>query len=86
MHQVTVKLITDLAGWLGAFCFLVSYFLLITKVWKSTSVIYHLFNILGGLLLTVNTLYDVSYPSAFINFTWALIAFYGLYSDYLKKR
>ena len=86
MHQVAVKMITDLAGWLGALCFLISYFLLIAKIWKSTSVVYHSFNILGGLLLTINTLYDLSYPSAFINLTWAFIAFYGLYTDHLKRR
>ncbi|MGB3618875.1 MAG: hypothetical protein WBA12_12210 [Catalinimonas sp.] len=69
-------------GWVGALLFLVSYFLLITGRWASTDVRYHVCNLLGGALLTVNTLYDGSLPAAFINGAWALIAVWGLVRDY----
>ncbi|WP_207534466.1 CBU_0592 family membrane protein [Desertivirga arenae] len=81
MQPVTLQLLFDTLGWLGAFLFLVSYFLLITKKWKSTSISFHLANILGGFFVAASAWYDHSFPSAFINFAWALIALYGLYTD-----
>jgi len=86
MHQAVSKILFDTLGWLGALLFLVSYFLLIIKKWSSTSIPFHLCNILGGVLVGVSALYDHSYPSAFINLAWALIAFYGFYTDHLKKQ
>jgi len=85
MHPATIKILFDTLGWLGALVFLVSYFLLIIKKWKATSVVFHFSNIMGGVLLTASALYDLSFPSAFINLAWAFIALYGLYSDHLKN-
>ncbi len=86
MHQAGCKMLFDVLGWLGAFAFLISYFLLIIKKWRPTSVAFHLSNILGGLLIGVSALYDRSYPSAFINLAWGAIAFYGMYTDQWKKK
>ncbi|MDJ1483080.1 hypothetical protein QNI16_21455 [Cytophagaceae bacterium YF14B1] len=85
MYQTNLKLIFDILGWFGAFLFLISYFLLISKRWTSTSYPFHLCNILGGILVGVSAIYDISYPSAFINITWTLIALYGLYQDQIKN-
>jgi hypothetical protein len=85
MHQSITKIFFDSIGWLGALLFLVSYFLLIIKKWKPTSVLFHLFNIGGGVFVGASALYDFSYPSAFINFAWAFIGLYGLYADHFKK-
>ena len=85
MHQDISKILFDTIGWLGALLFLGSYFLLIIKKWISTSDHFHVCNVLGGLLVGVSALYDRSYPSAFINLAWALIALYGFYTDHLKK-
>ncbi|GAA4310113.1 hypothetical protein GCM10023149_04690 [Mucilaginibacter gynuensis] len=85
MHHLFGKTFFDGIGWFGALFYLVSYFLLIIKKWRSTSFAFHLCNILGGLLLSGSALYDVSYPGAFINFAWALIAMYGMYTDQFKK-
>lgn len=84
MHQVTGKVIADILGWLGALLFLVSYFLLVIKRWKSTSFNFHICNILGGFFVGISALYDLSFPSAFINFAWGFIALYGMYNDQLK--
>lgn len=81
MDQADLQLIYDSLGWLGAFLFLIAYFLLIIKKWHSTSSPFHLANILGGVFVGASALHDNSYPSAFINFAWALIALYGLYTD-----
>ena len=80
MLQFTMEVI----GWLGALAFLLSYFFLISGKWSSTSFIYHLFNILGGVMLTVNTIYYRSFSAAFINLAWALIAAYGVYKDQIR--
>ncbi|MDX2303366.1 MAG: hypothetical protein NW226_11230 [Microscillaceae bacterium] len=68
-------------GWLGALLFLVSYAFLITGQWKSTQAIYHMFNLLGGIFLVINTCYFGSWSATFINAVWALIALYGLFKD-----
>ncbi|MBE9586590.1 hypothetical protein IM792_19230 [Mucilaginibacter sp. JRF] len=85
MHQATTKIVFDVLGWLGALLFLVSYFLLIIKKWRPTSVAFHLANILGGLFVGASALYDHSYPAAFLNFVWGAIAIYGMYTDNLRK-
>lgn len=85
MHQVTAQLIFDVLGWLGALFFLIAYFLLITKKWQATSLVFHCANIAGGLLLGASAIFDHSYPSAFINLAWAGIAVYGLFNDNLRK-
>jgi hypothetical protein len=76
-----LKIWMDGLGWLGAMCFLVSYFFLITKKWKSNSMRYHLSNLFGALFLVANTIYDASFPSVFINGTWAGIALMGMWMD-----
>lgn len=85
MHQTAVKLIFDGLGWLGALLFLISYFLLITKKWSSTSFKFHLYNLLGGVFLSMSTFYDGSYPATFINAAWAIIAGYGMFKDQFLK-
>ncbi|MCH7412082.1 hypothetical protein MM213_01195 [Belliella sp. R4-6] len=80
-----MKFWMDSFGWLGALCFLVSYFLLITKKWESTSYKYHISNILGAVFLVLNTLHDASFPSVFINACWGAIAVYGMMVDRKKK-
>lgn len=85
MHQANTKILFDVLGWLGAFLFLISYFLLIIKKWKPTSVAFHITNIMGGVFVGASALYDHSFPSAFINVAWAFIAIYGLYSDHFRK-
>jgi hypothetical protein len=76
-----LKFWMDGLGWLGAFCFLVSYYLMVIKKWKPTSFKYHFANLLGAVLLVVNTLYDSSFPSVFINGCWVGIALLGIVID-----
>ena len=73
-------------GWLGTLLFLVSYYLLVTKKWRLSSYAFHISNLLGGILLGINTYVDHSYPAAFINIAWALLALYGMYNDKWRKR
>ncbi|WP_297337571.1 hypothetical protein [Algoriphagus sp.] len=73
-----MKVWMDFIGWLGAICFLVSYGLLISGKWKPDDLKYHLANVLGAVLLCINTWYDSSFPSVMINAIWGLIAVYGI--------
>lgn len=75
------ELSVDIIGWLGAAAYIIPYFLLITKRMRSTSVPYHVLNIMGSLFLIVNTVYYGSIPSAFTNSIWGGIAFYGIIMD-----
>lgn len=85
MHQATTQQLFDVLGWLGACLFLIAYFSLIIKKWRSTSFAFHLANVLGGLFLGASALFDHSYPSAFINLAWSGIAVYGMYTDNIRK-
>lgn len=86
MNPFTHPLANEIIGWLSVFLFLISYLLLITKKWKSTSYAYHGFNLFGGFLLGVNAYIDRSFASAFINIIWGFIALYGMYNDKWKKK
>ncbi|HAA11924.1 MAG TPA: hypothetical protein DCE41_09585 [Cytophagales bacterium] len=83
---ISYSVFVEVLGWSGALFFLVAYYLLITKRWKSDNVYYHLFNIAGGVLLTVNTIYFSAWSAAAINAIWAVIALLGLVRDRKQAR
>ncbi len=76
--MLKIEFLMELIGWIGAVFFLVAYYLLITKKWTSDQKVYHVFNILGGLLLSINTVYFQVWAAAAINAIWGFIAVYGL--------
>ena len=61
-------------GWIGAVLIVGAYFLNITGRLKSSSAIYIIGNLLGGIFFTVNTLVHHAYPSMIVNIIWVLIA------------
>ncbi len=69
-------------GWIGALFFLMAYYQVIQRKWKLEDSIYHLFNLLGGIFLIINTLYLQAWAASFINFAWGLMALIG----YVKSR
>ncbi len=68
-------------GWIGAVLIVGAYFLNITGRLKSSSAVYIVSNLLGGIFFTVNTLVHHAYPSMIVNIIWVLIAIAAL----LKK-
>jgi hypothetical protein len=68
-------------GWIGAVLIVGAYFLNITGRLKSSSAVYIISNLLGGIFFTVNTLVHHAYPSMIVNIIWVLIAIGAL----LKK-
>ncbi len=65
-------------GWSGTTLFIIAYMLLNMGRWTVRTNMYHIFNILGSILLVANTIYDASWAATFANLFWGLVAIYGL--------
>jgi len=78
MESFTLKLSSDISGWIGAICVLIAYFLISTGKIQKGNRYYHLLNLLGALFLIFNTIYLEAYPSAFVNIIWSFIAISGI--------
>ena len=70
----------DILGWIGAIALLVAYALISAKKVEGDSTGYQLLNLVGSILLILNTLYYGAYPSSFLNLFWIAVALY-----YLRK-
>ena len=71
--------IVVIIGWTGALLLLLAYFLLIHKNLTSRSRMYQWMNIIGSLLLGINTFSIKAYPSFLTNMIWFLIGLYGIF-------
>lgn len=76
----------DIIGWIGGVEVLIAYFLISTKKVDQKSVLYHLLNLTGALLLIVNTIIKGAFPSAFVNIVWVGIAAYSIYKYSINKK
>ena len=68
----------DILGWIGAICLLLAYFLVSRKKLAGDSLNYQLLNLVGGALLTINSLYYGAFPSVAVNVVWIGIAIFTL--------
>ena len=71
-------------GILGAGLLLLAYFNNAKKRWNSHNTIYHVTNLVGAVLICINTYYFRVYGPLILNFFWALIAISGL-TPYFSK-
>lgn len=69
----------EIIGWIGAILIVGSYFFNINGKLKSTSPVYIISNLLGGIFFTINTLVHKAYPSMIVNIIWVLIAVAALF-------
>ena len=69
----------EIIGWIGAVLIVGSYFLNINGRLKSSSSVYIISNLLGGIFFTVNTLVHHAYPSMIVNIIWVIIAVAALF-------
>lgn len=69
----------EIIGWIGAVLIVGAYFLNINGRLKSSSGIYILSNLFGGIFFTVNTLVHQAYPSMIVNIIWVFIAIAALF-------
>ena len=70
--------LVDIVGWIGAIALLVAYALVSARRVKGDSTSYQSLNLVGSVLLIVNTVYYRAYPSAFLNLVWGAIAVYAI--------
>jgi len=75
----TMNYFVEIIGWIGAVLIVGSYFLNINGKLKSSSGVYILSNLFGGIFFTINTLVHAAYPSMIVNIIWVLIAVAALF-------
>ena len=68
----------DAIGWSGAAALLVAYAMVSFKKLEGDSTAYQFLNIVGSLLLAVNTISYGAYPSSFVNMIWIGIAVFSI--------
>lgn len=78
----------DFIGWIGALLILTAYALISFRKVEGNSLEYQSLNILGSILLAVNTLYYGAIPSSLVNIIWAIIAVFAIFAIFKnwKKR
>ncbi|HMU09594.1 MAG TPA: hypothetical protein PKC54_06280 [Ferruginibacter sp.] len=74
--------LVEIIGWVGAVLIVGAYFLNITGRMNSSSPVYIISNLAGGVFFTINTLVHHAYPSMIVNIIWVFIAIAAL----LKKK
>ena len=70
--------VIDILGWIGAIALLVAFALISAKKVEGDSTGYQLLNLVGSILLILNTLYYGAYPSSLLNLFWIGVALYAL--------
>lgn len=83
---MSLSLLFQLCGWLGAASFLLSYFLLLQEKIKPLSYLYCGMNVAGSLLFVINLIPAGAYGPAFSNTIWAIIGTHGLYKVYVNSK
>lgn len=76
-----MKTVMTLVGWVGAISILWAYYLVSIGRAEQKKKTYLWLNIIGSVLLIVNTFYLEAYPSAFVNVVWLVIAFWGMFKE-----
>lgn len=79
LPQKDIMGIYQLIGWVGAFLFIIAYFLLATGQLSSEKGTYHTMNALGGFCLVVNAVSLSDMPTIVVNTVWGGIALFALF-------
>lgn len=74
-----MTLLIDVLGWSGAGALLIAYALVSLKKLAGDSTAFQLLNVVGSLLLIINTSYHGAYPSAVVNGVWIVIGIVALF-------
>lgn len=67
------NIIIDIVGWIGSILLIVAYWSVSKKRLEPDSSSYHSLNIIGSILLIINTCYYGAFPSAAVNIIWVFI-------------
>ena len=69
----------EIIGWIGAVLIVGAYFFNINGKLKSSSMVYIISNLVGGLFFTINTYVHQAYPSMIVNIIWVIIAIAAIF-------
>ena len=67
------NLIIDILGWSGSAMLVIAYWLVSKNKISAQSFIYQFLNVLGSILLIVNTWFYGAYPSTAVNAIWVFV-------------
>jgi hypothetical protein len=68
----------DLLGWIGAAALLSAYWLVSTRRADGAAMSYQALNLIGSVLVLLNSLYYGAYPSVTVNGVWIVIGVYAI--------
>lgn len=78
--------VLDGAGWLGGIAVAVAYVLVATRRLSPDARMFQLLNIVGGVLLTITTVYRQALPNTVINLVWIVFGVYALVTARRRRR
>ena len=81
-----MEILISMLGWIGSLLVIGAYGLNSYQKIKSDSLIFQLMNLVGGILLIINSMYKEAYPFTFINTVWVLIAILAIFRIVSKKQ
>jgi hypothetical protein len=68
----------DLFGWIGAAALLAAYWMVSTRRTDGAAMSYQALNLIGSVLVLVNSLYYGAFPSVAVNAVWIVIGAYAI--------
>jgi len=71
-------IIIDGLGWIGSIMLIAAYFMNSMGKISAQSFWYQVLNVIGSILLVINTIYYGAYPSSAVNFIWVFIGLHYL--------
>ncbi len=74
-----ISITIDSLGWIGSLLLIFAYYQNSRNKISAQSVIYQLLNVVGSILLIINTLYYGAYPSSMVNIIWVFIGIHYLH-------
>lgn len=80
-----MELVINILGWIGSIAVVAAYGLNSYQKIKSDSITFQLLNLIGAILLIINSIYKQAYPFTFINSVWSVIAIVAI-MEIIRKR
>lgn len=79
-----MNILVEAIGWVGAVLIVGAYSFNIYGIWKTSSRLYILCNLAGGVFFVINTFVHKAFPSMIVNIIWVLIAVSALFKKNKK--
>ena len=76
----------DLLGWTGAAALLSAYWMVSTRRTEGGALSYQALNLVGSVLVLINSLYYGAFPSVAVNGAWIVIGVYAMSTVSRQRR